>query len=154
MRSSPLRRLPAIMLAHRALKQLGRHEKRTFPTPISSVSGPKPARSLTGSVAFDDQCDALDPPASTPPARARPQTGKMEAAVTHDEIGLRYTAACAIAREAGVLARRAFRTRPRSKMPDFKGHQDFLTATDAEVEDLIRRRLRETFPNDGFFGEE
>lgn len=78
----------------------------------------------------------------------------MEVAVAHDEIGLRYTAACAIAREAGALARRGFRSRPRSKMPDFKGHQDFLTATDAEVEDLIRRRLRETFPEDGFFGEE
>src|SRR3954463_16509711 len=78
----------------------------------------------------------------------------METAVSHDDIGLRYTAACAVAREAGVLARRGFRSRPRSKMPDFKGHQDFLTATDAEVEELISRRLRETFPNDEFFGEE
>jgi myo-inositol-1(or 4)-monophosphatase len=74
--------------------------------------------------------------------------------VTQDEIETRLTAACAIAREAGVLARRSFQSRPRSTMPDFKGHQDFLTATDAEVEDLIRRRLQQTCPNDGFFGEE
>lgn len=53
-----------------------------------------------------------------------------------------------------MLARRRFRERPRSKLPDFKGHQDFLTATDAEVEELIRRRLQELCPSDSFFGEE
>lgn len=71
-----------------------------------------------------------------------------------DEIETRLAAACAIAREAGVLARRSYQLRPRGQRPDFKGHQDFLTTTDAEVEDLIRRRLGATCPGDQFYGEE
>jgi myo-inositol-1(or 4)-monophosphatase len=71
-----------------------------------------------------------------------------------DEIEARLAAACAAAREAGVLARRAYRSRPRGQRPDFKGHQDFVTTTDAEVEDLIRRRLQATCPGDRFYGEE
>jgi myo-inositol-1(or 4)-monophosphatase len=71
-----------------------------------------------------------------------------------DEMESRLAAACAIAREAGVLARRSFQSRARSTKPDFKGHQDFVTATDSEVEELIRRRLHETCPSDQFFGEE
>jgi myo-inositol-1(or 4)-monophosphatase len=71
-----------------------------------------------------------------------------------DEIDIRLAAACAIAREAGVLARRHFKARARSQQPDFKGHQDFVTATDAEVEDLVRRRLAIICPGDSFFGEE
>jgi myo-inositol-1(or 4)-monophosphatase len=67
---------------------------------------------------------------------------------------LRLTAACAVAREAGKLALRHFRERPASLRIDFKGHQDYLAASDAEVEELIRRRLREAFPSDAFFGEE
>ena len=70
------------------------------------------------------------------------------------DINTRLVAACAIAREAGVLARRAYQSRPRSQLPDFKSHQDFLTTTDAEVEELIRRRLHEICPDDSFFGEE
>ncbi len=35
-----------------------------------------------------------------------------------------------------------------------KGHQDYLTATDSEVEDLIRARLGSLLPADSFFGEE
>jgi myo-inositol-1(or 4)-monophosphatase len=50
-----------------------------------------------------------------------------------DEIETRLAAASAIAREAGALARRTYRGRPRGKRPDFKGHQDFVLATDAEV---------------------
>jgi myo-inositol-1(or 4)-monophosphatase len=71
-----------------------------------------------------------------------------------NDLNARLVAACAIAREAGLSARRSFQSRPRSTQPDFKGHQDFVTATDAEVEDLIRRRLAEVFPQDSFFGEE
>ncbi|QRM28728.1 inositol monophosphatase family protein [Microvirga sp. VF16] len=74
--------------------------------------------------------------------------------MTTDSLEMRFAAACAIAREAGVLARKRFLERPRSQRPDFKGPQDFLTATDAEVEELIRRRLSELFPDDSFFGEE
>src|SRR5918997_1759445 len=71
-----------------------------------------------------------------------------------DDTGARLIAASAIAREAGALIRRRYRARTRSTLPDFKGHQDFLTATDAEVEELIRRRLADAFPADDFFGEE
>ena len=53
-----------------------------------------------------------------------------------------------------MLARKRFLERPRSQRPEFKGPQDFLTVTDAEVEELIRRRLSELFPKDSFFGEE
>ncbi|HEY8381952.1 MAG TPA: inositol monophosphatase family protein [Microvirga sp.] len=74
--------------------------------------------------------------------------------MTTDGIEARFTAACAIAREAGVLARRSFTTRPRSQRPDFKGPQDFVTATDAQVEALIRSRLEALCPGDQFFGEE
>ncbi|MBM6595856.1 inositol monophosphatase family protein [Microvirga pudoricolor] len=68
--------------------------------------------------------------------------------------GLRYAVACAVAREAGALAKRKFNGRPGLSMLNFKGHQDYLSATDAEVESLIRARLHEAFPEDGFLGEE
>src|SRR3712207_9513524 len=74
--------------------------------------------------------------------------------MTTNGLDMRFAAACAIAREAGVLARKRFLERPRSQRPDFKGPQDFLTATDAEVEELIRTRLSALFPEDSFFGEE
>ena len=65
----------------------------------------------------------------------------------------RYLAACAVAREAGALARRRFLDRG-SFTVGFKGPQDYLTEVDAEVEGLIAARLREVFPGDGFIGEE
>src|SRR5215203_3989324 len=74
--------------------------------------------------------------------------------MTTDSLDMRFAAACGIAREAGVLARKRCLERPRSQRPDFKGPQDFLTATDAEVEELIRTRLSTLFPEDSFFGEE
>lgn len=70
------------------------------------------------------------------------------------ELGHRLLAAEAIAREAGALARRRFRERPSALAIAFKGPQDYVLASDAEVEALIRRRLAETFPGDAFFGEE
>ena len=66
----------------------------------------------------------------------------------------RLLAASAIAREAGALARRHFQSRPKALQLDFKGHQDYLSAVDAEVEDLIRARLHAAFPEDSFLGEE
>jgi myo-inositol-1(or 4)-monophosphatase len=66
----------------------------------------------------------------------------------------RFLAACAIAREAGALARKRFRARPRELSITFKGDQDYLSAIDAEVEQLIRGRLATQFPADSFFGEE
>jgi myo-inositol-1(or 4)-monophosphatase len=70
------------------------------------------------------------------------------------ESGARFLAACAIAREAGALARKRFRARPRELSIIFKGDQDYLSAVDAEVEQLIRGRLARQFPADSFFGEE
>jgi myo-inositol-1(or 4)-monophosphatase len=72
--------------------------------------------------------------------------------MTRDGLNLRFLAACAIAREAGRAARTFFQNRPEKLQ--FKGHQDYLAATDAEVETLIRTRLAEAFPGDTFFGEE
>jgi myo-inositol-1(or 4)-monophosphatase len=66
----------------------------------------------------------------------------------------RLHAACAVAREAGALARRRFRDRPSALAIAFKGPQDYLLESDAEVETLIRLRLSEAFSDDAFFGEE
>ena len=71
-----------------------------------------------------------------------------------NDLELRLFAAAGIAREAGGLARRHFHNRPKTLHIDFKGDQDYLSATDAEVEALIRSRLSETFPRDDFYGEE
>lgn len=58
-----------------------------------------------------------------------------------------------IAREAGELAVEHF-----DKLADIaveaKGHLDLVTEADRQVENLISRRLQETFPEDGVFGEE
>jgi myo-inositol-1(or 4)-monophosphatase len=65
----------------------------------------------------------------------------------------RFLAACAVAREAGSLARRRFLDRG-SFTIGFKGPQDFITEVDGETERLIQARLIEIFPDDGFIGEE
>lgn len=67
---------------------------------------------------------------------------------------LRLLVACAIAREAGHLIRVRFHERDHALKVQFKGPQDYLTATDTEVETLIATRLGESFPEDDFFGEE
>ena len=82
------------------------------------------------------------------------EAGDDDSTMAIDDIETRLAAACAVAREAGVIARRHYRARPRTQLPDFKGHQDFLTATDAEVEEHIRSRLAAICPGDAFFGEE
>ena len=66
----------------------------------------------------------------------------------------RFAAACAVAREAGALARRRFDSRPGTAGINLKGRQDYLSAVDAEVEQLVRGRLAQGFPGDSFFGEE
>lgn len=73
---------------------------------------------------------------------------------SHQDLDIRQLAACAIAREAGGLARSHFRSRPKALHLDFKGDQDYVSAVDAEVETLIRTRLMDAFPKDAFFGEE
>lgn len=65
----------------------------------------------------------------------------------------RFHAACAVAREAGFLAKRRFLDRS-SFTIGFKGPQDFITEVDGEVERLIQSRLIEAFAGDGFIGEE
>jgi myo-inositol-1(or 4)-monophosphatase len=65
----------------------------------------------------------------------------------------RFHVACAIAREAGEIAKRRFVDRG-SFTVGFKGPQDYLTEVDAEVERLIATRLHRLFPEDGFIGEE
>jgi myo-inositol-1(or 4)-monophosphatase len=65
----------------------------------------------------------------------------------------RLQVACAVAREAGALQKRRFLDRD-AMIYKFKGPQDYLTATDGEVEKLVRTRLLEAFPGDTFLGEE
>jgi myo-inositol-1(or 4)-monophosphatase len=65
----------------------------------------------------------------------------------------RLLIACAVAREAGSLQKRRFLDRDKVAYK-FKGPQDYLTATDGEVEDLVRGRLLSAFPEDTFLGEE
>ncbi|MGO8798980.1 MAG: inositol monophosphatase family protein [Roseiarcus sp.] len=65
----------------------------------------------------------------------------------------RFLAACAVAREAGAVARRRFLD-PGSFTVGFKGPQDFVTEVDGEVERLIQSRLIDVFAGDGFIGEE
>lgn len=70
------------------------------------------------------------------------------------DLNERLAAASAVAREAGAVARKAFDHAPQSHARAFKGPQDYLLASDAEVERVIRERLLAAFPTDSFFGEE
>jgi myo-inositol-1(or 4)-monophosphatase len=65
----------------------------------------------------------------------------------------RFHVACAIAREAGALQKRRFLDRDKVAF-QFKGPQDYLTATDGEVEKLVRSHLLANFPSDTVLGEE
>ena len=68
-------------------------------------------------------------------------------------LDIRYNVACAVAREAGEVAKRRFLDRG-SFTVGFKGPQDYLTEVDGEVERLVGTRLHGLFPEDGFIGEE
>ncbi|KAB2851043.1 MAG: inositol monophosphatase [Hyphomicrobiaceae bacterium] len=59
----------------------------------------------------------------------------------------------AVAREAAALALDYYQNRDRLQTK-LKGFQDFLTVADGEVEALLRRRVADAFPGDGFLGEE
>jgi myo-inositol-1(or 4)-monophosphatase len=65
----------------------------------------------------------------------------------------RFTCAQAVAREAGRLMRRRFEDKSSFTL-SFKGHQDYLTEVDGEVESLVVSRLAAIFPEDTFIGEE
>lgn len=68
-------------------------------------------------------------------------------------LNARLVAATAIAREAGQVMRTRFKGRKPGDFA-FKGHQDFITEVDGEVERLVAARLQEQFPEDGLIGEE
>lgn len=59
----------------------------------------------------------------------------------------------AIARQAGEIARSHFRSAASTPIEE-KGHLDLVTRADREVEAFLVERLRETFPDDGVYGEE
>lgn len=73
--------------------------------------------------------------------------------MTPAERDLRYYAALGLAAEASHLALRYF---DRSEALDItmKGAQDWLTVADGKVEDFLRGRLSELFPEDSIIGEE
>lgn len=73
--------------------------------------------------------------------------------MTSMDIAARHAAAEAVAREAADHVRRRFRDRSSFTL-GFKGHQDYITEVDGEVERLIVERLARSFPRDGFLGEE
>src|SRR5215831_5043993 len=68
-------------------------------------------------------------------------------------IEARLTFATQLILEAGQLAARHFAHRE-DLTRETKGPQDFVSNADREVESLIRIRLTEAFPADGFLGEE
>lgn len=85
---------------------------------------------------------------------AVPSVLGRDAAMNASDGDQRLAIACSIAREAGTVALAAFRNRSRLPAHTFKGHQDYLTETDAEIERLVSSRIAAAFPADSFFGEE
>jgi myo-inositol-1(or 4)-monophosphatase len=65
----------------------------------------------------------------------------------------RYAAARRIAADAGAMALDYFRRWDRLTI-DIKGHQDFVSEADRNVELAIRAALAQAFPEDGIVGEE
>ncbi len=68
-------------------------------------------------------------------------------------IDLRHATARRIAAEAGALALVYFRRWDRLTI-DVKGHQDFVSEADRNVELAVRAALEAAFPDDGIVGEE
>ncbi|BCP52990.1 inositol monophosphatase [Kaistia sp. 32K] len=69
------------------------------------------------------------------------------------EIARRHAFAEEIAREAGAIARRAFRSGDSIRAME-KGAHDLLTETDLDIDRFLIGRLREVFPEDGILTEE
>jgi myo-inositol-1(or 4)-monophosphatase len=69
------------------------------------------------------------------------------------DIDLRHAAARRIAAEAGALALDYFRQWDQLTI-DVKGHQDFVSEADRDVELAVRAALTRAFPDDGIVGEE
>ena len=70
-----------------------------------------------------------------------------------DGLDERFAFGLDLVREAGALALTHFRSLS-TLVVHRKGPRDVVSEADTEVEDLIRARLREAFPADGFLGEE
>lgn len=70
-----------------------------------------------------------------------------------ESLAPRYHLAQSIALQAGQLALERFR-RLDTLVIEKKGLQDEVSAADREVEQFIHARIRESFPDDGFLGEE
>lgn len=73
--------------------------------------------------------------------------------MTDRDLEVRYQAACAVTREAGLLAR-GYLERKADLGIEAKGTQDLVSLADKAAEDLIRERLSRAFPDDAFVGEE
>jgi myo-inositol-1(or 4)-monophosphatase len=69
------------------------------------------------------------------------------------DLDLRLLTARAVAREAGTLAYEYFSRRAQLEI-EHKGMQDLVSIADRAVEDLIRERLSDAFPDDDLLGEE
>jgi myo-inositol-1(or 4)-monophosphatase len=72
---------------------------------------------------------------------------------TQHEFLTRRDAAIRVAREAGAFAKSRFLNRSALTI-EAKGAQDWVSEADRDTETLIRARLAEAFPADGFLGEE
>ncbi|MGF1701332.1 inositol monophosphatase [Photobacterium makurazakiensis] len=73
----------------------------------------------------------------------------------NNELQQRYTFVCQLAKEAGQLAYYYQRKLIENGLTiDVKGQQDFVSEADKETEIFIRQQLTQTFPQDGFLGEE
>ena len=59
-----------------------------------------------------------------------------------------------ILQQAGVLALQTFPIPTPWRLLSLKGAQDFLTESDTIVEQYIRQKLQDSFPDDGILGEE
>lgn len=71
-----------------------------------------------------------------------------------DDLSERFALAKAIAREAGLHALGYFRNRSLLTVDTKINAQDVVSIADKEVEQLLRRRIAEAFPEDGMVGEE
>ena len=73
--------------------------------------------------------------------------------MTDRDFDVRLRTAQAVAREAGKLAFDYFSKRAQLEI-EHKGMQDLVSVADRAVEDLIRKRLSDAFPEDDLLGEE
>jgi myo-inositol-1(or 4)-monophosphatase len=72
---------------------------------------------------------------------------------TEASLAARFELGRAVIKEAGALALDHFRQLEALTIRS-KGRQDLISEADLEVEILIRRRIADAFPGDGFLGEE